>query len=313
MRLKSLRRFNLRSLAVRLLVPVAGSLLVCFLASAAQGQVITRNGDGVEAMFASQSEAFKDSDPTGILWGLAGSGPYAAGSPLPGLPPVPTASITPASGNPFAGGGWTSLFNDLAGTNTNTAAQSIIDDNISATPTVTSDVSIAIPAWRLYQAPLATGFAYEQLNFGSNYLFTSNPGLGASTPSLPIYINGYVIPGGGAYAQFDAVIDYTWIPVNINTSGVIGASGPQVSLGQLTYTFNQLGGGSFATTLFSSGSLLATPSGNGILALTGHMWIAGDPFELNVTTVPEPASIALLSVGLVGLIAYRWRWNRSAA
>jgi hypothetical protein len=160
MRLTSLRRLNLRNVAVRFLVPVAGSLLLSFLAPAAQGQVITRNGDGVEALFASQSEAYKDSDPTGILWGLAGIGPYTAGSPLPGLPAAPTPSITPASGNAFAGGGWSSLFNDLAGTNSYTAAQSIIDDNISATPTVTSDVSIAIPGWRLYQAPLATGFAY---------------------------------------------------------------------------------------------------------------------------------------------------------
>jgi hypothetical protein len=312
MRLKSLRRSNLRNLAVRCLTTFAGTLVFCLLAPAAEGQVITRNGDGVEAMFASQSEAFKDSDPTGITWGLAGVGPYAAGAPLPGLPPVPTPSITPASGNAFAGGGWTSLFNDLAGINTFTAAQSIIDDNISATPTVTSDVSIAIPAWRLYQAPAATGFAYEQLNFGSNYLFTSNPGLGASTPSLPVYINGSVVPGLGAYAQFDGVIDYTWIPVSINTAGAIIPSGPQVSLGQLSYTFLQTGGGSFATTLFSSGSLLATPAGNGILALDGHMWLAGDPFDIQITTVPEPTSIALLGVGLFGLLACRWRRNRPA-
>ena len=274
----------------------------------------TRNGDGVEAMFASQSESYKDSDPTGILWGLAGPGPYSAGAGLPGLPASPTPSISPASGNAFAGGGWNSNFNDLAGTNSFTAAQSIIDDSISSTPTVTSDVSIAIPAWRLYQAPLATGFAYEQLNFGSNYLFTSNPGLGPSTPSLPIYINGSVIPGIGAYAQFDGVIDYTWIPVSINTAGIIAPSGPQVSLGQLTYTFLQTGGGSFATTLFSSGSLLATPSGNGILALDGHMWIAGDPFDLQVSTiVPEPSSIAMLCVGAFGLLGYGWRVKRRAA
>jgi hypothetical protein len=308
-----IRCCNIRIAIIRSQIILAVSLACCFLSSAAHAQTITRNGDGVKAMFASQSEAFKDSDPTGIVWGLAGVGPYAAGSPLPGLPPAPTPSITPAGGNPFAGGGWSSLFNDLAGPTNYTAAQSIIDDNISATPTVTSDVSIAIPAWRLLQAPAATGYAYEQLNFGSNYLFTSNPGLGASTPSLPVYINGSVIPGGGAYAQFDGVIDYTWIPVTINTAGLILPSGPSTSLGQLSYTFLQTGGGSFATTLFSSGSLLATPSGNGILSLTGHMWIAGDPFDLHVTTVPEPAGIAMLSVGAIGLLACAWKRRRRAA
>ncbi|HEY2838274.1 MAG TPA: PEP-CTERM sorting domain-containing protein [Pirellulales bacterium] len=280
------------------------------LSTAAQGQVISRNGDGVEAMFASQSEVYKDSDPTGILWGLAGIGPYPSGAGIPGLPASPTPSISPASGNPFAGGGWNTFFNDLAGPTTFTAAQSIIDDSISATPTVTSDVNITIPAWRFFQAPAATGYAYEQLNFGSNYLFTSNPGLGGSTPGLPIFISGSVIPGGSAYAQFDGVIDYTWFPVAVNTAGLITPNGPQVPLGSLTYTFTQTGGGSFATTLFSSGSLLATPSGNGILALDGHLWIAGDPFSLTVSTVPEPSSIALLGFGVVGLLGYGWRRGR---
>ncbi len=310
---QSLLALKIRFVAGRKYLVLAGTLVFFFLSAAAQGQTITRNGDGVEAMFASQSESYRDSDPTGILWGIAGSGPYASGSPLPGLPSPPTPSISPAGGNAFAGGGWSSFFNDLAGTNSFTAAQSLIDDNISATPTVTSDVSIAIPGWRLLQAPLATGFAYEQLNFGSNYLFTSNPGLASSTPSLPIFINGSVIPGIGAYAQFDGVIDYTWIPVTVNTAGIVAPSGPQVSLGQLSYTFLQIGGGAFATTLFSSGSLAATPAGDGILALTGHMWIAGDPFDLHITTIPEPSSLAILGVGALALLGYRWRRTRHAA
>lgn len=284
---------------------LTAAAFVGLLAAAAQGQIITRNGDGTNAFFASQSDVYQDSDPTGAIFGPAGLGPYTAGLVLPGLPAAPVASLTPTVGNPFAGGGWTSLFNDGLPVATYAAAQSTIDDIISSTPLVTSDVSIAIPAWRLFQAAGATGYAYEQINFGSNYLFTSNPGLGASTPALPIYINGSVVSGGGAYVQFDGVIAYTWMPVTINTAGIIAASGPSVALGQLNYTFNQIGGGTFIQTLLSTGSLLATPAGNGVLALDGHMWIAGDPFEMNVTTVPEPATLGLVMAGAVLVLSRR--------
>jgi hypothetical protein len=302
----------MRTFVFRQFVVVVTIILSLCLVVRSQGQTVSRNGSGVKAMFASQSESYKDSDPTGMTWGLAGLGSYTSGAPLPGLPGAPIPSLSPAGGNAFAGGGYTSFFNDLAGTNSYTAAQSTLDDNVAATPLVTSDISIAIPTWRLYQAPAATGFAYEQLNFGSNYLVTSNPGLAGSTPSLPVYISGSVLAGGGAYAQFDSVIDYTWIPVSVNSAGVITQTGPSSSLGQLTYTFYQSGGGSFNTTLFSSGALAATPAGDGMLSLTGHAWIAGDPFTVQVSTVPEPGVLALLGVGgAVGLLLVaRRRWRK---
>jgi hypothetical protein len=285
---------------------LARFLLGLVLVGSAQAQVVTRMGSDVQAMFASQSEGYKDSDPTGILWGLAGVGPYPTAAGIPSLPAAPTASITPPTGgNAFAGGGYSSFFNDLAGPGANTKAQSLIDDSVAATPFFTSDISIAIPAWRLFQGPSAAGYAYNQLNFGSNYLLTFNPGLATSTPGLPIYINGSVISGLGAYAQFDGVVNYTWLPVTINTAGLILPVGSPVLLGQLTYTFLQTGGGAFNTTLFSSGTLAPTPAGDGILALDGQMWIAGDPFDLQVTTVPEPSAFALLGFSLVGLIGYR--------
>ena len=162
---------------------LARFLLVFGFVAGAQAQVVTRSGDDVQAMFASQSDAYQDSDPTAIVFGPAGVGPYTTGVGLPFLPLAPTASIAaPTGGNAFAGGGWTSIFNDLAGSGSFTMAQSTIDDNVAATPAFTADISIAIPAWRLFQAPGATGYAYEQLNFGSNYLLTFNP---ASRVRLP--------------------------------------------------------------------------------------------------------------------------------
>ncbi len=283
---------------------IVGMAFVCGGASA---QVLSPNGSGVKAFFASQSDGYQDSDPTGASFGPAGVGPYSPGAPLPALPPAPTPSITAAGGNPFStngGGGWTFYFNDNLGTTTFTAAQSTIDDNYLTAPILTSDVAITIPQWRLFQMPAAPGYAYEQINFGSNYLITSNPGLGANpSPNFPVFINGQTA-APGAYAQFDGVIDYTWIPVSINTAGVLSQTGPATLLGTLSWTFLQPGGGSFNQTLLSSGSLAAAPAGDGMLVLTGEMWLAGDPFDMTVSLAPEPslgfgvAACALIHQGL---------------
>jgi hypothetical protein len=267
----------------------------------AQAQVITRIGSGVEAMFASQSDAFRDSDPTGILWGVpAGFGLYPGGAVIPNLPAPPTASISTPSGNAFAGGGYTALFADnLGGSTSFTAAQATIDDIVSATPAITSDVQIQFSNWRIAQGPTAPGYAYNQLNFGSNYLFTLNPGLGAAVnPAIPLLINGNT-QGLTSYAQFDAVINYDWIPVTTNTAGLILPSGPTMSLGSLSYAWSVSGPGPFTLSLPSSGSLAATPAGDGVLSINGHAWVAGDPFTLNVNLVPEPSALGLLAVASV--------------
>ena len=307
----------MRNLTYRHMVVFAAVVLIGFLAARVQGQTITRQGSSVEAMFASESEAYQASDPAGIPFGLAGSGPYAPGAGIPTLPPAPAPSVTPPSGgNPFAGTGWTSYFNDNYSSYGlgDTRAVSTINDNIVSSPTKTSDISITLPIMWLKQYPSATGYAYDQLDFGSNYAFTSNPGLAASpTPNLPVFITGTVQPAITAYAQFDGVVDYTWIPV----SGIPGTTtftiGTPLPLGQLSWTFLQNGGGSFNQTLTSSGSLGAIPSGDGILALDGHMWLAGDPSEITVLSVPEPSTLVLLGIGAVSLLTYAWRRRARAS
>ena len=129
---------------------------------------------------------------------------------------------------------------------------------------------------------------------------TSNPGPGANpTPNFPIFVSGAVI-SPGTYAQFDGVVNYTWLPVivGVNSAGTtLTPNGPAVPLGTLTYAFLQPTGGTFAAAVPSGGSLLATPAGDGILALDGGMWIAGDPFVLHATTIaPEPASLSLITL-----------------
>ena len=226
---------GMRNLAFRHIVVFAAAVSVGLLVADAQGQTITSQGSDVKAMFASQSETYKDSDPPSISWGIAGAGPYSPG-PLLNLPPAPGASIVPPSGgNPFAGilGGHASYFNDGAGT----TATSVIADYVAGSPSLTSDIRISIPYWQLNQGSSGTGYAYEQLNFGSNYLFTNNTnGLQPSAlPNLPIYINGSVASGSTAYAQFYGEVDYTWLPVTYNSfTGVVSSNGSPVPLGSLT-------------------------------------------------------------------------------
>ncbi len=285
-----------------------GSLFLVISALPSEAQVITRIGSGVQAMFASQSDAYRDSDPTGITWGLPpGPGLYPAGFVISGLPAAPSPGITTAPGNAFANGGYTSLFADnFAGSSSGTQAQATIDDSVAVLPTFTSDVQVLFPNWRLAQGPTAPGYAYNQLNFGSNYLFTANPGLApVVNPAIPLLLVGNT-QGLTAYAQFDALLNYNWTPVTLNTAGTITGSGPTSSLGSLNYSWSTIGAGPIFLTLNSSGSLLATPAGNGVLSITGHGWVAGDPFDLTVSSVPEPTSLMLVGVGLA-LSAYRRR------
>lgn len=282
---------------------LAGALVLGLGLSAAEAQTITRQGSGVTAMFASQSQSFTNSDPVGIVWGPApGFGPYAANAIIPGLPVPPTPAIVPPIGNAFAGGGWTSVFNDNLGTFNYTAAQGTIDDIIAAIPTTTADVQLQLQNWRLQQAAAAPGYAYMQFNFGSNYLFTFNPGLGAAAnPAVPLLVAGNT-QGLTSYAQFDAVINYDWLPVSINSSGVITQTGPTQSLGALSYAWQVLGPGPFSLSLPSTGSLAGVPIGDGILSLTGFAWMAGDPVDISVTAVPEPTtSLGLACFGLAAL------------
>ena len=283
-----------------------GAILFC--TGITQAQVLAPTGSGVKTVFASQSDGYQDSDPTGITFGPAGLGPYAPANTIPNAPTAPAPAISPAGGNAFStngGGGYTSTFNDLLGTTTFTAGQSTLDDIYLFSPLATSDMAIIIPALRLFQAPAAPGYAYLQSTFGSNYLITSNPGLAPNpSPNFPATISGSTAAPGN-YAQFDAQVTYTWIPVNINSSGVITPAGSPTTLGTLSWTFSQTGG-SYGTTILSTGGLLATPAGNGIMSLTGHAWLAGDPMNIDVSLAPEP-SVGLGILACAGIAQMLWR------
>lgn len=289
-------------------VAALGFVAALLTAGGAHAVTVTRQGSGMEAMFASQSDVFRDSDPLAILWGAPpGFGPYPSGAIIPGLPLPPAPAIAPAPGNAFANGGYSSTFNDLGGTTSYTAAQITLDDVVAAVPGVTADVQVQFPVIRLEQGPTAPGYTYLQANFGSNYLFTANAGLGASVnPAIPLLVSGQTI-GLTSYAQFEASIDYTWIPASVNSSGLITQTGPAQPLGALGYSWQVAGPGPFGLILSSTGSLLGVPAGDGILSLTGFSWVAGDPVDLTVTLVPEPSAAAGLATA--GGLAW-WAWRR---
>jgi len=230
--------------------------------------------------------------------------------PLPGVPGAPTPLVYPTpSGNPFGGAGHTSNFNDAF--SQPTVASSTIQAYYRPTPAVTSDASIQIPSWTLTQSPGSPLYAYEQLDFAADYQLTGGT-LAGSTPNFPLAVSGNtsIATGVGSYAQLDGVITYTWATYNTIT----GVLGPQQSLGQLTYSFLQTNNiGPFSATVTSSGTLLPTPSNQGVLEITGEMWVAGDPYSISVSSVvPEPSSVALLAVGLPALCRRRRSRQRAS-
>ncbi len=258
---------------------------------------------GVQAYFGSQGSVYEASDPAALPWTAPGTGPYTPGLPLPNVPGAPTPLVYPTpSGNAFGGAGYTSNFND--GFSQPTTASSTIQANYNPSPAVTSDANIQIPSWTLAQSPGAPSYAYEQLDFAADYMVNGGV-LGGSTPNFPLYISGNtsIATGVPSYAQLDGVVTYTWATYNLIT-GVLGTPQP---LGQLDYSFLQPSNvGPFSGTAISSGSLLATPASQGLLEITGEMWVAGDPYSISVTSVPEPSSIGLLAIG-IGMMGRRKR------
>jgi hypothetical protein len=275
------------------------------LAGGVQAGSMAQLGSGVQAYFGSQGTGYQASNPL-VAFTPPGSAPlYPTGAVLPNLPamPVPPAFTYPSAVSYQVGGGSTSVFNDLLPPSANTTATSIIADSYNPAPTLTSDASVVIPSWTLTQGPAAASYAYEQLNFAADYGVVGVV-LGGATPNFPLTISGVVVGGSTDYAQFDATLQYTWYP---STSTSFVPNGPAVPLGTLTYSWNQVGGGTFGTTLFSSGNLSAAPTNWGLLEISGYMWVAGDPYSISVSSVPEPSALALLALGGTVLLHRRRR------
>lgn len=277
------------------------TVLVTLAAASPAWAVITPLNSGARAYFGSQGTTYMDADPITVFTPASPIGPYTPGSPLPNLPAPPVSPQYPAvSGIPFQPAGYTFNFNDnFGGTTQFTAATTTIDHAFNPIGTSTSDAEIIFPNWRFEQGPAAPSYAYEQVNFVAQYL--ANTSLSASTPVFPLFINGGTSGLGTPFVQIDAAITYTWIPVDSS----LNVNGPATTLGTLNYSWQAVGGGPFSTVVFSTGALAATPGSFGVLELTGYAYVTGDPFEINISSTPEPGTLSVLAISGIALLRRR--------
>jgi hypothetical protein len=282
------------------------------LASAPALATITPVNAGSESYFGSQSNGFLASDPAG--W--TGPGPaapavsfpyYPVATPLAGVPLPPTspplAPVNTGAPNNFqVPGGYTYAFSDgLNPSSIATKATAIIDHNYLVAGTNVLDARVDFPNWRFDQGASATGYAYQQINFWSAYSVTTS--LTGGAPVAPLFISGSTSTLGTPFVQFDAAITYTWY--DINASGVLTA--PGTTLGTVFYSWSAPGGAAFLNQIINPTGLVAsTPAGStgGLLELTGHAWIAGDPFQVTLSSapVPEPSTFGLMALGALALL-----------
>jgi hypothetical protein len=258
----------------------------------------------VQSFFSASSDAAgsQQADPATLApWGgSAGFGPY----PITGPSNVPSGLTTPffpatlVPANSFVGGAYSSTFFDLP---SSTLSQS----TIMANPPGGANVADGNVLVNFTMVNPSLTYSYHQLNFELDYLSTGS--LGGGTVGAPtLFVSGSTT-GATAYAQFAGRLNYYW--TSINTAGVVGATS---NLGFLEYNWSITGPNpsflAIPVNPLSTSNLAATPAGGGVLSIVGELFVAGDPANISVSTVPEPGTMLLTLLGL--LCASAWQLRR---
>jgi PEP-CTERM motif len=284
--------------------------VLAVVAPRARAQITGVVNSDVEAFFGSQNDSFQLAEPPlSPSWTPNANGPYPISGPtVPALyPGYPSPNLSYTSNIPYDTGHTGSGFSDIQLTTSN---YSIIGNYSPGPNTGNAFAMVGGPPMSLFQPATATGFAFEKAEFVMTYSVGPAGIAAGAAPAYPFIASGNVLPLPGSYAQFGAQVDYWWVPV---IPGTILPAGPAVNLGTLQYSFLQSGGGAFGTLVNHSPAALAGATGVGFLQITGEMFVAGDPFSINVSSVPEPSTCVLGIVGIAGLgfVAVRKKFRRT--
>ena len=157
------------------------------------------------------------------------------------------------------------------------------------------------------QPSTAFGYAYEQINFAMLYSLGPTGLVGGTLGPRPFQATGSVATGG--WAQFGAEVNYWWLDTIPGTIIVTNTS----LLGTLVYDFQVFNTGSFSSWVNYNPGALAGTTGGGFLMITGSAFVAGDPFEIYITSVPEPSAMALVGLCAWPLVSGRRRCRLPAS
>jgi hypothetical protein len=125
----------------------------------------------------------------------------------------------------------------------------------------------------------------------------------------------FSVPGGTASdAVFQTLSPITAVTIDSYTNGlgnisVSALTGPSTSPGQLTMDFTPATSGTFVITLTTASTFLSSYTLDG---LAGSPTSSNNNVTWKVGTVPEPASMALLGIGMAGIFACRRLFKRNA-
>ena len=292
------RRAAIAAAAAFLLMPAQSSAQIT-------GELggIPQGNDNVQAFFAADASSVELSDPANLApWGgPAGIGPYP-GLAVPSTPPPMAAPIygtkLPSSNSFYSAVyGYTSNFTD-GGFPATSAVSTIWASPPGGTSIVSANVGVNFALYEPNNPP--GGYAYEQLDFVADYT-TYGPLAGGVDGAPDMLINAEI----ESYAQFAGVVEYWWHPTLVTNPFVLTNNTPWVGLGSLDYSWSE--GADYdsqiPTLVSPTGIITPVPPGygNGILELAGDFFVAGDPSQISVQTVPEPSSWLLLAVGAAAL------------
>lgn len=273
-----------------LMLLVVALVATTFVTQSAVAQPLTVIASNVKTYFGSQSDAYQDSDPTGATWPAVGTGqsPYNTLTALPGVPAPPGGIAGTYNGNVFSPSPWLSNFNDGFG---NTANTGIVG---SAGTTQTVDDGQVNIFMSLNQTGAPVNYAYAQMNYEIDYQVAPGAILLGTTVTRGFMVSGNVDPAG--FVDFGGEMKF-WDVTSPSTATLLGT---------LQFFYYSGVGGPFATPVFSSGFINGLPAPD-ILRVTGDFFLIGDPSSIQVNSIPEPSSLALLGLGGVLALAYRRR------